>query len=174
ILTVCTGNICRSPLAEQLLRNALADLPVMVKSAGTRALVGHGMPEHSLRIASELGVTDAANHAADQITLEHVAGADLILAMGREHRSAVVQFEPRATRRAFTVRELARIVAEVQDEDLNLDPEVPVVNRLRAAVQAATLNRGMALPPVNPDDDDVVDPYCLSVEVYEESRDQLV
>lgn len=174
ILTVCTGNICRSPLAEQLLRSALADLPVRVHSAGTHALVGHGMPEPSLVIAGELGVIDAADHASQQLIAEHVKEADLILAMARDHRSQVVQFDPRATRRAFTVRELARIVGEVQDEDLNLDATASVPDRLRAAVQAATLNRGMALPAATPDGDDVIDPYRLTQDVYEESRDQLV
>ena len=174
ILTVCTGNICRSPLAEQLLRNAFADMPVRVHSAGTRAMVGHGMPEQSLAIASDLGITDATDHASQQLVTEHVKDADLILAMARDHRSQVVQFDPRATRRAFTVRELARIVGEVRDEDLNLDPTASIPDRLRAAVQAATLNRGMALQPLTPDGDDVVDPYRRSQDVYEESRDQLV
>src|SRR5690606_12746543 len=44
ILTVCTGNICRSPLAEAVLASRLADLDLRVHSAGTQALVGHGMP----------------------------------------------------------------------------------------------------------------------------------
>ena len=50
VLTVCTGNICRSPLAELILAASLSDIPdVRVESAGTGALVGHGMPDPALR-----------------------------------------------------------------------------------------------------------------------------
>ena len=43
VLTVCTGNVCRSPLAEALLRERLAPLDIRVRSAGTRALIGSAM-----------------------------------------------------------------------------------------------------------------------------------
>lgn len=174
ILTVCTGNICRSPLAEQLLRSALADLPVKVHSAGTRALTGKGMPEPAQQISAELGMIDYGDHVASDLTIQDVQEADLILAMAREHRSATVQFDPRATRKTFTVRELARVVGVIEDQDLNLDPDADVVERLRTAVEAAAMNRGMAIPAETPDDDDVVDPYKRSQKTYELSRDQLV
>ena len=54
ILTVCTGNICRSPLAEGLLRMVLGGLDVTVQSAGTAALVGEPMTEQNQRIAADL------------------------------------------------------------------------------------------------------------------------
>ena len=60
ILTVCSGNICRSPLAEQLLRVGLTDLAgVTVSSAGTIALVGEGMPAEAQALSVRYGATDA-------------------------------------------------------------------------------------------------------------------
>src|SRR5690606_4076566 len=59
ILTVCTGNICRSPMGEILLRANLADLGVRVHSAGTHALVDHEMTEQSQQLAVRLGATEA-------------------------------------------------------------------------------------------------------------------
>jgi len=174
VLTVCTGNICRSPLAAALLRIALADLPTRVHSAGTRALVGLGMPDASLRIAARLGVPDAAAHRARQLRTEWVQDADLILALDREHRRGVVELLPRASRRAFTVREFARFAAAVTDVELDTGAGVTTADRMRHAVEAAAQVRGTLPPLPRPEDDDVVDPYRRSFEVYQESSDQLV
>lgn len=174
ILTVCTGNICRSPLAEMLLRQALQGLPVVVHSAGTHAIDGYGMPEPQLAIAASLGVSNCDVHQAKTLTGDHVEGADLILAMGREHRSAVVQLSARALRRAFTIRELARIAPSVTDTELVEQNDADIASRLRHAVEAAATNRGLALPAKRPEDDDVVDPYRRDTDVYETSRDQLL
>ncbi|MDN6534431.1 MAG: low molecular weight phosphatase family protein [Yaniella sp.] len=174
ILVMCTGNICRSPLAELLLRQALADLPVTTHSAGTQALVGRPMPDPQLDIARDLEIETPDEHRAQQLTLDHVENADLILAMGREHRSEAVRFTPKVLRKAFTLRELARITEVVAGEDLIFEEKEDVVTRLRRTVEAAALNRGLALPAEHPEDDDVVDPYKRSQQTYLESRDQLV
>src|SRR5690606_19666664 len=81
ILTVCTGNICRSPLGEVLLRARLSDLDVMVHSAGTHALVGRGMPEQARELALRHGASgaDATGHKARLLTERLVQDADLVL-----------------------------------------------------------------------------------------------
>ena len=174
VLTVCTGNVCRSPLAEMLLRQAFSELPITVHSAGTHALVGHQMPEAQLEIAGELGLENPGSHRGKQIALGHVVSADLILAMGREHRGAAVELTPKALRKTFTLRELARIAEVVPDEDLLVEDSRGPTNRLRAAVEAASLNRGVALPAENPEDNDVLDPFRRTQETYLASRAQLV
>ena len=175
ILTVCTGNVCRSPLAEQLLRARLNPAVVTVKSAGVSALVGVGMPEPALEWANRLGVTDAASHVAQQVTAELVRGADLVLAMARDHRRALVELTPAATRKTFTVRELAHIAAGISDDELrqeiagSTDPD----EAIRAAVDLASAMRGVVEPVASPVDLDVVDPYRQAAAVYEKSASQL-
>ena len=174
ILFVCTGNICRSPLAELLLRRSINTPEITAYSAGTQALVGHQMPEIQQGIATELGAEDPEAHRAQQLTLQHVEDADLILAMEREHRSEAVRLSPRALRRTFTLRELARIAELVPDEDLVFDDGNNLVDNLRVLVEAAAVNRGLAVPFENPSDDDVFDPYRRSKQTYHESRDQVM
>lgn len=178
ILTVCTGNICRSPQAEQLLRLGLAGISgVEVASAGTGALVGHPQTPQSAAIAAAYGVTDASAHVARQLDESMVREADLILGLAREHRRAVAELVPAAVRKTFTLREFAQLAASVTDADLD-DSQSPLDGdgldaKLRAAVVAAASLRGVVPPFENPDDADVIDPYRQSDEVYRASADQL-
>lgn len=161
ILFVCTGNICRSPIAEQLTAAALhtrLDRPtgdarrVRVASAGTSALVGHPIEPAAAQALHALGVTPAPFRARE-ITADLVAGADLVLTMTRQHRATVVTLLPRAARHTFTLREFARLTA-----GLTPPPATDPAQRGRALVRAAAGRRG-TLPPAPKDDDDVPDPY---------------
>lgn len=107
VLTVCTGNICRSPAVETLLRAAL-DPSVTIVSAGTSAVVGAGIspPMGVLLTADGL---DSAAFVARQLTPEMIRGADLVLALTVAHRAWIVDREPAAVRRTLTLRELARL-----------------------------------------------------------------
>jgi len=178
ILIVCTGNVCRSPLAEQLLQIDLGELPgVRVRSAGTHALVSAPMTPESKQIAVGLGVAHPEGHIARQLRDAEVREADLVLAMSREHRRAAVELVPRVARRAFTVREFARLADVVGDGVF--ESNVPlltasVAERMRDGVELIASMRG-SLPPLDyPEDEDVVDPYRQSAEVYAASTAQLV
>lgn len=93
ILVVCTGNTCRSPLGEVLLRSHLAATPslahVTVASAGTNAWSGTPASEGSYLVALERGL-DLSAHRATALTIDMVRRADLILTMGRSHATAVM------------------------------------------------------------------------------------
>ena len=173
ILFVCTGNICRSPLAELLLWESINTPAITTTSAGTQALVGHPMPALQHELATKLGVQAPEKHRAQQLTLQHVEIADLVLTMERQHRSEVVQLAPRALRRTFTLQELARIAEVVPDEDLLFDNDENLVDRLKKLIEAAAMNRGIAVPFERPEDDDVVDPYKRSRQTYLQARDQV-
>ena len=177
ILTVCSGNICRSPLAEQLLRAGLAGVPdVRVSSAGTIGMVGYPMDAQAAELAVRFGITDSAQHVARELNEEHIADAQLIFAMSRDHRRAIAELVPRAARRTFTIREFARIAAEITDDDLASVAELPsddTTGRLAATVAVVGSMRGMAGPPASPDDDDVIDPYRRPADVYERSGIEL-
>lgn len=178
ILTVCTGNICRSPLAEQLLRAGTAQWPeVKVASAGTSALVGHGMPDQAQKLSREFGGANPEAHTARDLTADHVRDFDLILGLAREHRRGAVELLPRASRRAFTLREFARLAEGITADDL-ADAAVLDLSdrsgRLAELVEVVASRRGMIEPPEYPTDDDVVDPYRRGDDVYRASADQLV
>ena len=177
ILTVCSGNICRSPLAEQLLRVGLAAWPeVTLGSAGTIGLTGHAMPDEAADLSRHFG-GDPLGHAARVLTAEHLSEANLVFAMSREHRRAIVELFPKAIRYTFTIREFARLVSRVTDGDLEEAAALPldhVVSRFSTLVGFAASQRGAVSPPEFPDEDDVVDPYRRSDEVYAESARQLV
>lgn len=91
VLVVCTGNMCRSPMAEVLLRAALEDNgadDVIVESAGTGAWDGAPASEGAYLVSLEHGF-DLSSHRARMLTRELVQAADLILTMSRHHRARV-------------------------------------------------------------------------------------
>ena len=162
ILCVCTGNVCRSPAAERLLAARLGPT-VTVTSAGTFGLVGRAIEPQMAAHLAALGLEDVG-FAARRLTAAHVSGADLVLGLTREHRAEAVELAPAAVRRAFTLLEFARLLGQIRPEEL---PDGSVVDRLRTAVPLAAARRRMVTGPV--DADDVVDPYRLPQEIYDES-----
>ena len=91
VLFVCTGNICRSPLAASLLERAVQSrglTDVTVSSAGTGAWDGAPASEGAYLVALEGGL-DLSGHRARLLTRELVEQADLILTMARHHRARV-------------------------------------------------------------------------------------
>ena len=160
VLHVCTGNICRSPLGEHLMREGLrarlgdgADAFV-VESAGTWGHTGAPMEPFALSTLASYGY-DGSAFTARELVAEHVAGADLVLGATREHRAAAVLLQPRAARKTFTLREFDRLLSAVDPASL---PTGDRVERAHAIVAAAAANRGLVRPE-RPDDDDVTDPY---------------
>jgi protein-tyrosine-phosphatase len=90
VLLVCTGNICRSPLAASLLERALKErgIEVTVTSAGTGAWDGAPASEGAYLVGLERGL-DLSGHRARLLTRELVEDADLVLTMARHHRARV-------------------------------------------------------------------------------------
>lgn len=177
VLVVCTGNICRSPLAEQLLIARLQDLglPVEVHSAGTQAVVGRGMTPEAASVAQQHGGIEAT-HVARQVTAALISSADLVLTATREHRSAVVALHPRASRYSYTLTQFARLVAapaeftspaDADRTDTDRTDTARVAVGLRTLVAEVAASRGFSPPPPRPADDDIEDPYRRSVDVYE-------
>ena len=123
LLFVCTGNLCRSAVAEGLTRAWLARTTiggpgrVEVLSAGTRAPVGEPMDRSSAAALTRLG-GDPTGLRATALTPELAASADLVLTMTRDHRRAVLGMAPRGLRRTFTLLEAADLVGEADVRDL--------------------------------------------------------
>jgi len=153
VLLVCTGNVCRSPAAEVLLRAGLGRRSgLRVASAGLEARVGEPVDEPMRRLLADRGLSTAAA-AARQLTPDLVRAADLVLTMTTQQRAGVVAQVPVAVRRTFTLREFAELAALVAPEVGAGGP----VARLRALVQAAP--RARARREAGPGHDDVEDPF---------------
>jgi protein-tyrosine phosphatase len=135
VLVVCTGNVCRSPIAEGLLRAAFAERlgpdVLEVASAGTMGWTGSGADPRSIRAAGEHGV-DISGHRAREVSDEDIARAELIVAMAPEHADA---FAGEASSRTFTLKELVRLLEalpEVEDAPLGrLSERIAEADRLR-------------------------------------------
>src|SRR5258707_5183126 len=105
ILFVCTGNICRSPMAEGLFRHAVKgrnDFRVM--SAGVGAVEGLPPSEHAVQALRELGI-DISRQRSRMLTGELVEQADFIFGMTNSHVDAVTLLYPQAAEKTFLLRE---------------------------------------------------------------------
>ena len=94
ILIVCVGNICRSPMAEALMRRA-APAHVSLASAGLGALVDQPADPIAVELMRERGI-DLASHRARQLTPLMIRQADLVLVMEERHRQHVHAMLPEA------------------------------------------------------------------------------
>lgn len=114
ILFICTGNICRSPVAERLATDyavRFAGSGFRATSAGTRALAGQPIHPDAARALKALG-GNAFDHRARQVTGPLLSTADLILTMTVAHRAAVLELAPRQLSRTFTLHEAAQLTSE--------------------------------------------------------------
>jgi protein-tyrosine phosphatase len=167
VLLVCTGNICRSALAERLGRAFLDELlgsdasAVRIVSAGTRAVVGSAMHPDSALVLRGLGA-EAGDFLARQFDGGMAAAADLTLTMTRGHRRAVLQGAPRALARTFTLREAAALLRLLDGTEPDGDDFPRRARDLVARMAAARARRSGG------DDDDIRDPIGLPVDVHQE------
>ncbi len=166
LLFVCTGNICRSPVAEILMRDALRGrlggrdaAAIHVSSAGVAAVVGHGVhPDSRAELAPwNLDGAHSAGFAARQLRPTMIQESDLVLGATSRHRSAVVQQCPAALPLTFSLREFARLVSAV-DGVGGIAGDLPAhpVARAHALVELARMRRGLV--PPDPDGDEIPDP----------------
>lgn len=171
ILVVCTGNICRSPLAERLLRARLDAAgvdksQVVVISAGTHAMTRHPMTDEAAQELSSVG-GEPQGHLARQLTADLVSDADLVVTATLAHRSQVVTLHPKALRYAFGLLELARLIADVEPA-LGSPSE-----RVRGLGALAVRRRGL-VPLAAAGADDVPDPYGRPRHVYAATTARIV
>jgi protein-tyrosine phosphatase len=100
VLTVCIGNICRSPTAEYIFRQRLAPRDIQLCSAGLGALAGHPMDATARQLLTEHGI-DGEAHRARQLTPAMLREADLVLGMEKSHVAAMTRLAPEASGKIF-------------------------------------------------------------------------
>ena len=105
ILFLCTGNVCRSPMAEGLFRHATQGRgEFRILSAGLGAMDGQPPTPHSVAAMREIGI-DISHQESSALTTEMVRSADLILGMTHSHVDTVMLLYPSATEKTFLLRE---------------------------------------------------------------------
>jgi len=175
ILLVCTGNTCRSPMAEAMLKDLAerAGKQVEVRSAGVGAIDGYPPSPHAARVLERRKLPAAGPSRA--LTGEWVAWADLILAMTASHKQAIVSRHPDAVGKTYTLKEFA----------LQGDPRLEDVAEAERLYGEWQIRRATGQPMAKGDqkrlmelqrdlpDFDIADPYGGSLEMYEQSADEI-
>lgn len=170
ILTVCTGNICRSPYAHLALQHALDEVrpgAFDVASAGTRAMTDNPVEPGSSSILEARGI-DASTFTARQLSKKMVDEIDIVLPLEVSHRAEVLSYSPRHLKRAFTLKEFARLLDAA-------DAREPWTQRLtgcstveeRWAALPAHLARVRGLSRAEEGADDIADPYRQPQEAFD-------
>ena len=113
VLFVCTGNLCRSPLAEGYLKKRLQEKGISgikVKSAGTIGIEGKAASEGSIKIAED-NAFDISDHRATELTHSLVYEADLIIGMEEIHRQCVIEMDPDAEDKTHLLMDFSKLAS---------------------------------------------------------------
>jgi len=163
ILLVCTGNICRSPMAEAFTRRELDQrgiAGISVESSGVSGWVDSPATSEAADAVREYGL-DLSPHRARRLDRTMVQSAQLVVGLASEHRDAVIEQIPEAADRTFTLKELVHLleVAALEPRDHDWD------QTLRTSVGAAASLRASD-PGLRLLDEDVADPLGLGIETF--------
>ena len=133
ILLICTGNTCRSTMAEVLLRQIIASdstsVDVEVYSAGLAAIEGMPATEQAIKVMQEKGL-NLSNHSSRLVSPD-LLEADLILTMTLRHKQVLLRANSKLAEKTFTLKEYA---GEKQELDI-LDPYGGSVDVYRATAE---------------------------------------
>lgn len=159
ILFVCTGNLCRSPMAEALLRRELESRGVdnvMIRSSGTWAGSGYPATDDAIAVLERRGI-DLSPHRSCPLDVEQVERADLVVVMTSVHEREVLAIVPDAREKTVLMKELV----EMHPQFGHADPP----GRLRALLAATRPERRRSL--------DLDDPMGLPIGSYERCATEL-
>lgn len=117
ILFVCLGNLCRSPMAEYLLRDCLkksGNTSINISSSGLLNLMGKRVPEEINDLMNKSGI-DISDHRSSTITREAIMESDLIIVMELRQKEKLVHQFPECTTRIFLLSQLDPANPEERD-----------------------------------------------------------
>ncbi len=155
ILTICTANICRSPLAQILLTAHLDSERFDVASAGVRGWDDHPMdPSAAVEVRRMGHVSKTFRSRA--VTSQLVDSADLVLTATRSQRSEILSLNPRALHRTFTLQEFTALASTI----VASDPADLIAQAARRRSHG-------------PKDADIADPFRRGPEAHRHAAEQI-
>jgi protein-tyrosine-phosphatase len=161
LLFVCTGNMCRSPMAEALLRHELEGRDCegfQVSSAGTWAAMGEPPTEEAILVCAGHGI-DISSHRSKLLEPDDLEGADVVVGMTNVHRQEVASLAPDARHRTILLKEIAEVLMPTEW------PDATAEERLRALLSAPRPKWRRKL--------DLADPIGRPMRVYERCFSEL-
>lgn len=114
---VCTGNTCRSPMAEGILKSILdhrGEDGIIVSSAGISGLNNYPATKNAVEAARHWGV-DISAHRARSLSGDIIESADLILAMSPEHADYILRVDSKAAKKSFLIKAFPRPYSPAQE-----------------------------------------------------------
>jgi len=165
LLFVCTGNTCRSPMAEVMMRalarGVIPEGELVVASAGTAAHRGEPASPPAVEAMARRGL-DLTGHRARPVEEEDVRQAHLVLTMSRRQKEFLREKFPWAAEKIYTLKEFVRKKAS---GEVGASPQDAQSQRAHASGgEGPSLSAGEK--PLRPDDLDIADPYGGSLEDY--------
>ncbi|MDK8181566.1 low molecular weight protein arginine phosphatase [Paenibacillus sp. UMB4589-SE434] len=176
ILFVCTGNTCRSPMAESMLRHLAHErgLDVEVRSAGVSAWGDAPMSEHARSVLEKWKMSNEAFHSQG-LASSTVAWADLILTLTLGHKQHVLQRYPQAADKVYTLKEYVStdegaLMAQEQMHALIAELQLKLaMGEQPTPEEMRLLNQLQQQAPGT----DIADPYGGSLEQYVQTAEDI-
>jgi Protein-tyrosine-phosphatase len=159
ILLVCTGNVCRSPAAEYLLKSELTELGIDVASAGVEAIPDQPIDPLYATLLQQRGI-DTSDFRSRWLTASMPLAADLILTATSAHRAAVTRMLPPVLHRTLTIKQLARYTPQI----VNSAPPFDAASRIDWILGELPRARSLSLREGS---DSIEDPIGKSQRTYE-------
>lgn len=168
ILFVCTGNTCRSPMAQAILQNKS---DYNVKSAGIFAADGMPVSEETKQVLQQQGIP--IDHQSQATSRELMDWAEIVLSMTQNHRDTLKQHYPEAAEKIFTLKEYAnpeyekwwreakKLYADIEEKKLASQEPAP-----------STLHKVTELEK-KLQDIDIIDPFGGNVTIYQKTYEEL-
>lgn len=148
VMFVCTGNICRSAMAEGMLKKIAIDkkLEIQVYSCGIYAEEGDKATYNAIYVARDYDI-DISNHRATNIRNSKIQEMDVILCASKSHKDAVIYLYPDLKEKVYTIKEYAKLDNNGKNIDIK-DPwgyDVEIYNNCILEIQRCIeeiINRG--------------------------------